>query len=217
MTAAWKSLAAALVLVAGAAAQAESLDIEYVRTDGIVLTTSHTTDYLTGGLQYLRDGSSFEAFCVEAAQGHAAVVASAQRYSTAAFAGAEAALLQGLFSSSYADLGTPGQKAAFQTAIWEITHETSGTVDADAGSFQFFWLSLDSPAQQDAAFLNLTASYLQAAAGYAGPARYALTRLHNDSYQDLVTVSPVPEPESYALLLAGLGVIGFVAGRRRPR
>lgn len=30
-----------------------------------------------------------------------------------------------------------------------------------------------------------------------------------------VSVSPVPEPESYAMLLAGLGVLGFVAGRRK--
>jgi len=28
-------------------------------------------------------------------------------------------------------------------------------------------------------------------------------------------VAAVPEPEQYALLLAGLGVIGFVARRRR--
>jgi hypothetical protein len=27
--------------------------------------------------------------------------------------------------------------------------------------------------------------------------------------------SPVPEPETYALLLAGLGVMGFIARRRR--
>jgi uncharacterized protein YcgI (DUF1989 family) len=27
--------------------------------------------------------------------------------------------------------------------------------------------------------------------------------------------SPVPEPETYAMLLAGLGLIGFVAKRRR--
>lgn len=30
-----------------------------------------------------------------------------------------------------------------------------------------------------------------------------------------VTVSPVPEPETYALMLAGLGVLGFAARRRR--
>lgn len=29
--------------------------------------------------------------------------------------------------------------------------------------------------------------------------------------------TPVPEPETYALLLAGLGVVGFVARRRRPQ
>lgn len=30
----------------------------------------------------------------------------------------------------------------------------------------------------------------------------------------IATVTPVPEPETYAMLLAGLGVIGFVAKRR---
>jgi len=29
------------------------------------------------------------------------------------------------------------------------------------------------------------------------------------------TVAPIPEPETYAMMLAGLGLMGFVAGRRR--
>jgi hypothetical protein len=39
----------------------------------------------------------------------------------------------------------------------------------------------------------------------------------NDSYGgslDAVSLSPVPEPETYAMLLAGLGLVGFIARRR---
>jgi hypothetical protein len=32
---------------------------------------------------------------------------------------------------------------------------------------------------------------------------------------DNVSVAAVPEPETYALMLAGLGALGFVARRRR--
>ncbi|MGZ8260864.1 MAG: FxDxF family PEP-CTERM protein, partial [Caldimonas sp.] len=33
--------------------------------------------------------------------------------------------------------------------------------------------------------------------------------------RDVVT-TPIPEPETYALLLGGLGLMGFVARRRKP-
>jgi hypothetical protein len=42
--------------------------------------------------------------------------------------------------------------------------------------------------------------------------------IYDTDYNDLVigiNVTPVPEPETYAMLLAGLGIMGFVAGRRR--
>lgn len=35
------------------------------------------------------------------------------------------------------------------------------------------------------------------------------------AYSGELSVTPVPEPETYALLLAGLGVVGFVSSRRR--
>ena len=30
------------------------------------------------------------------------------------------------------------------------------------------------------------------------------------------TVTPIPEPETYALMLAGLGLLGIAARRRKP-
>jgi hypothetical protein len=35
--------------------------------------------------------------------------------------------------------------------------------------------------------------------------------------QDQLYLAPIPEPETYAMMLAGLGLIGFVAGRRRRK
>jgi len=36
------------------------------------------------------------------------------------------------------------------------------------------------------------------------------------SHASLYSVTAVPEPETYALMLAGLGLVGFMASRRRP-
>lgn len=39
--------------------------------------------------------------------------------------------------------------------------------------------------------------------------------LVNGQSEGFVTITPVPEPSTYALMLAGLGIVGFVARRRR--
>lgn len=208
------------LMAVGFGAQAAALGIEYQGTNGITVTTSSTLDgYNTGSLQFTSSsGGSFEAYCVEVGQGVATTASGYQAYTVGSFTTAQSTLLQGLYSSSYASLSSAGDKAAFQTAIWEIMSEPTGaTLDVNTGNFQFYWLSMSSTDAQDSAFAAKANSLLAAAASYSGPAEYTLTKLENPQYQDYVTASAVPEPESYALLLAGLGAIGFVARRRAVR
>lgn len=50
-------------------------------------------------------------------------------------------------------------------------------------------------------------SYYYAVTGLGKPGSYSLS--------SAAVAAPVPEPETYAMLAAGLGIIGFVASRRR--
>ncbi|HEY8877432.1 MAG TPA: FxDxF family PEP-CTERM protein [Roseateles sp.] len=52
--------------------------------------------------------------------------------------------------------------------------------------------------------------------GIAGPALSAGTSIAA-SYAGTLNVSPVPEPQTLALMLAGLGVVGVLKRRRMPR
>lgn len=79
---------------------------------------------------------------------------------------------------------------------------------------------LSSTDTTSAAVASEANSFLANALAYKGPALYTLTKLTNPQLQDLVTATPlsaVPEPESYALFLSGLGVVGLLARRRMPR
>ncbi len=94
--------------------------------------------------------------------------------------------------------------AATQVAIWEAVYD-SVAGDLSAGVF-----TLNAPAG-----LLAESTALLAAAGALTVGQYdpnSMRALNNARYQDLVTV--VPEPSTYALLLAGLTGIGFVARRR---
>lgn len=59
-------------------------------------------------------------------------------------------------------------------------------------------------------------------AGLAGPfslevkgTAVGVSRTATGTYSGTLEVTPVPEPETYALMLAGLGAIGFMASRRK--
>lgn len=211
---------------ASVAAQAATVDVTYMGKDtsSPVVRTSQTGQVAAGVLNYVDTVSgSFLAYCIEPAQPNALTAFGAQTYTVDTFSGNQATLLQGLFSSTYGAVQTTTQQAAFQLAVWEITRETASTLDVslNAGSFYLRPANSSPAAQQTAASLqSLANGYLSAAQNYQGASLYTLNRLTNATYQDLVVAVPanaVPEPETYALLLGGLGIVGLVARRRLPR
>lgn len=120
-------------------------------------------------------------------------------------------------SNAYADLGrlyaTAGpiadsvHEAAFQIAVWEIAYETTNLYNLADGSAVF---SGGSAATSGA--LTLASGWLSTLANGAHP---SISVLESREHQDMI-FAPVPEPETYSLLIAGLAVVGFVARRRKP-
>lgn len=211
-------IAAALSLLAGAqAAQAADISIKWegnaaeagVALQAYDLTLSATEavfdDYALQ-LKYsdLTSGSSFAAFCIEPLAGNSVL---ASTYSVSSFSGAEATHLAALYQTSFSSSMNATQQAAFQLAVWEFTQEAS-TFGTQTGTFR---------STGPSAVTTLADSYVAAALGYTGTSSYKITKLTSADYQDLVVAAPVPEPESYALFLAGLGAIGLIARRRLPR
>jgi hypothetical protein len=101
------------------------------------------------------------------------------------------------------------QSAAVQAAVWEVLYETSGTYDLNAGTFK---------ANSGNA---TTQGYLSAlnAAAWANlpnvPITHKVDQLYNRERQDFMVITAVPEPGTYAMMIAGLGMLGFIGRRRR--
>lgn len=218
-------LALLLPLLASAslAQAASTLDIQFAGEDpnAPVLSTSFSDDYATGRLSYVdAGGRSFYAYCVELQQDFAPANLGMKTYTVGSFSAPQAAALQGLFSTSYAGLNSAYEQAAFQVAVWEITHEKeSGAFNVSTNNGSFFFTGLSNleaagAADLNANFTNQVNGYLAAASDYKGPARYQLTRLDHKGFQDLVVATAVPEPSSYALLLCGMVGMGLIVRRR---
>jgi len=182
-------------------------------------------NYFTGSLNILTgtsvhngsisNGTSFLAYCIDPFQWSSS---SPLVYSVAALStlgtGREADVSK-LYSQSYASTSGNGvNSAAFQLALWELAKDdgalTTGRVHITGSTS-----STDSSVVTAANNMIYNAQH-----GNSGPTQYSFNLYTNGNNQDYLvasmgSVTPVPEPETYAMLLAGLGLIGFTASRRR--
>jgi len=98
--------------------------------------------------------------------------------------------------------------AAVQSAVWEVLNETSGSYGFTTGTFK----ASSSSTGTQLALNNLNAQW-------GNIATQAITvhadKLFSKDHQDFLVITAVPEPETYAMLLAGLGIVGAVGRRRR--
>jgi hypothetical protein len=109
-------------------------------------------------------------------------------------------------SSGDAIDGVPAiDRTALGAAVWDIFWD--GSFDLSGGQFR-----LDATDGNSLAAINFANNAY--ALGTTSMAS-SLVWLQNERYQDMVIA--VPEPSTYALLMAGLVSVGFVARRRRQQ
>jgi len=211
-----RSLAAVAVSAALAApALADTVVLNSYTYGGPSTVSVGTPGYSGGAGQFsgFLNGNAFVTFCAEIGQvfsfgttyNNYSVVAGA----TAWGAGKATALNQ-LMSYAASNLLPSSQdnSAALQSAVWEIVNETDTSYGFTTGNFK---ASSTTGSTQTA----LTAlDGIWATLGTQTVTHY-VDQLHSPTNQDFLVMAPVPEPESYAMLLAGLGIVGAVARRRR--
>jgi hypothetical protein len=102
---------------------------------------------------------------------------------------------------------------SMQLAIWKLENELGANSSAV------------STYNGDQRAKDWVATAIAMSAGWNDTGRVRVMNLYDTysngtfsgNHQDQLYLMPVPEPETYAMMLAGLGLIGFVANRRRRK
>jgi len=155
------------------------------------------------------DSASFETYCVELTQsfylpsgdmtGYTIVAGSAYGEWTLPTTSNRIGQLMTYVNAHPGAVDNAAESTSLQLAIWNSIYDTDNTLAG--GSF------LDTTSYAAYADTLLAAS----ASTVSNLDVYVLT---NRDSQDFLVTTPVPEPETYALVLAGLGVMVSVSRRR---
>jgi len=156
---------------------------------------------------------SFLTYCVELSQGTnlPSTFTFEQTGDPFAFTAAQENSLSRLFQAAGFQSGvaapgaadTTAKQVGLQLAVWDIMSD--GSVDFTHGAFR---VKTDNAG--GVAYANSLWSAAQAI--NAADVTYSVTKLYSRTSQDYVYV--VPEPSTYALMLAGIAGIGFIVRRR---
>ena len=164
----------------------------------------------------LANNSSFETYCVDLTQfAPGGMTTSGHGYSlvssTAQVTAAKLADINKLYTVGSLWASTDASTAAaFQSAIWEVVYETGGSYDLFNDNMKFGVAGSNSASLTDLT----TANSLFTGLGSVN-ALYSSQVLHSEGSQDFLVMTPVPEPEGYALAFAGLACIGLFGRKFR--
>ncbi|NRR31167.1 hypothetical protein HSX11_13345 [Oxalobacteraceae bacterium] len=155
------------------------------------------------------NSNTFLAFCIEPSQ---AMSVASTDYSAGSFNASNSVkrLYEGYYTQFAAN---PGQNkalvAGFQLALWELNNDDSNLLSGA--------LALKSSYTGNSAAVFSNAQSMLSYALDTNNAianTYSYTRFSSASSQDVLTVSAVPEADTWAMMAAGLGMLAFVQRRK---
>ena len=154
-------------------------------------------------------GTSFAAFCFDPFQyANGGVSNYVVSLGLSSLDETKATWVNNLYSNNYASsIGNANGAAAFQLALWDLAKDdgnlTSGNVKITEST--------------NSTVVGLASGMITSAQSGTSAVQYSFSLYTSTSAQDYVvasSVSAVPEPETYAMLLSGMCLLGFTARRR---
>jgi hypothetical protein len=162
--------------------------------------------------------NSFQSWCVDIFHSFSFAISTVDvlKSATSVFGTAKAdalGRLYGVAGSTVASHSTSAaNSSAFQMAVWEIVNETTGNlynigtgalkVSGTGSGVAQGWLDTVNGTTGNGGYTaNIWSVTGQGASGWGA--------------QDVAVFAPIPEPEMYLMMMAGLGLMGFVARRRQ--